>query len=56
MPCVALDIVLIALIVRAMDAPMGATFTETDRMESNKKVTVTTVTFLVMWAWGSQMA
>ena len=29
MPCVALDIALIALIVRAMGAPMGATFTET---------------------------
>ena len=28
MPCVALDIALIALIVRAMGAPMGATFTE----------------------------
>ena len=31
-------------------------FTESDRMESNKKVTVRTVTFLLLWTWGSQMA
>ena len=31
-------------------------FAESDRMDSNKKVTVMTVTFLVLWAWGPQMA
>ena len=30
MPCVALDIALIALLVKAMGAPLGATFTETE--------------------------
>ena len=31
-------------------------FTESDRMDSNVKVTVRTVTFIVLWAWGPQMA
>ncbi len=31
-------------------------FTESARMESNKKVTVGTVTFLLLWTWGFQMA
>ena len=30
--------------------------TESDRMESNKKVTVMMVTLLLLWTWGSQMA
>ena len=29
--------------------------TESDRMEPNKKVTVATVTFRLLWTWGSQM-
>ena len=31
-------------------------FTESDRMDSNMKVTVRTVSFIVLWARGSQMA
>ena len=31
-------------------------FTESDRMDSNMKVTVRTVTFIVLWTWGGQMA
>ena len=31
-------------------------FTESDRMDSNMKVTVRTVTFIVLWTWGYQMA
>ena len=31
-------------------------FAESDRMDANKKLTVTTVAFLVLWAWGPQMA